>query len=121
LLKPLAASLTLGAGGDGGVFAPSIVAGAFLGFLFAQLCNAQFGMQLVPLNFALVGAAATLSASIYAPLTALMLVCNIVANGYDLFFPVVIGSFASSYLARWMLTYNVYTYGFYLEKHSELK
>lgn len=118
LLKPLAASLTLGAGGDGGVFAPSIVAGAFLGFLFAQLCNAQFGMQLVPLNFALVGAAATLSASIYAPLTALILVCNIVPNGYELFFPLLIGSFASKYLARWILPYNVYTYGFYLEKEA---
>lgn len=42
LLKPLAASLTLGAGGDGGVFAPSIVAGAFLGLLFALFFNKYF-------------------------------------------------------------------------------
>ncbi|WP_316931358.1 chloride channel protein [Chryseobacterium sp. P1-3] len=42
LLKPLASSLTLGAGGDGGVFAPSIVAGAFLGFTFALFCNTFF-------------------------------------------------------------------------------
>lgn len=119
LLKPLAASLTLGAGGDGGVFAPSIVAGAFLGYFFAQLCNAQFDMQLLPLNFALVGAAATLSASIYAPLTALFLICSLVPNGYQLFFPLLIGSFAANYFAKLLLPYNVYTYGFYFEKHTE--
>ncbi|MDH6253453.1 CIC family chloride channel protein [Chryseobacterium sp. H1D6B] len=81
LLKPLASSLTLGAGGDGGVFAPSIAAGAFLGFTFAHFCNTFFGTSLLYLNFVLVGAAATLSASIYAPFTALFLVCNLVPNG----------------------------------------
>jgi CIC family chloride channel protein len=118
VLKPLAASLTLGAGGDGGVFAPSIVAGAFLGFLFARLCNHHFDMDLLPLNFALVGAAATLSASIYAPLTALILVCNLVPNGYQLFLPLLIGSYTAMYLAKSILPYNVYTYGFYLERQT---
>lgn len=116
LLKPLAAALTLGAGGDGGVFAPSIVAGAFLGVLFAHICNAQFGLALIPLNFALVGAAATLSASIYAPLTALILVCNLVPNGYQLFIPLLLGSFTAKYFAKRILPYNVYTYDFYLAK-----
>ena len=121
LLKPLAAALTLGAGGDGGVFAPSIVAGAFLGVLFAHICNAQFGLTLIPLNFALVGAAATLSASIYAPLTALILVCNLVPNGYQLFIPLLLGSFTAKYFAKRILPYNVYTYDFYLaEKEANL-
>lgn len=114
LLKPLAASLTLGAGGDGGVFAPSIVAGAFLGLLFAHACNTQFGMHIIPVNFALAGAAATLSASIYAPCTALILVCNLVPNGYHLFVPLLISSFAARYFAQFILPYNVYTYDFYL-------
>lgn len=118
LLKPLAASLTLGAGGDGGVFAPSIVAGAFLGLLFAQVCNATFDLQLIPLNFALVGAAATLSASIYAPLTALILVCNLVPNGYQLFIPLLLGSFTANYFSKLILPYNVYTYDFYLAKNK---
>ncbi len=118
LLKPLAASLTLGAGGDGGVFAPSIVVGAFLGLLFAQVCNAHLSFQVIPLNFALVGAAATLSASIYAPLTALILVCNLVPNGYQLFIPLLLGSFTAKYSAQLILPYNVYTYDFYLEKNK---
>ncbi|MHC5202773.1 chloride channel protein [Myroides sp. LJL119] len=122
-LKPLAAALTLGAGGDGGVFAPSIVAGAFLGLLFAHICNTWFNLQLVPLNFALVGAAATLSASIYAPLTALFLVCNLVDNGHVLFIPILIGSFTANYFSKLILPYNVYTYDFYLDKKklSDLK
>ena len=110
LLKPLAAALTLGAGGDGGVFAPSIVVGAFLGFLFVHICNTYFGTSLIYLNFMLVGAAATLSASIYAPFTALFLVCNLVPNGYALFFPILMASFISRYFAAKLLPYNVYTY-----------
>ncbi|CAI8896854.1 MULTISPECIES: chloride channel protein [unclassified Chryseobacterium] len=110
LLKPLASALTLGAGGDGGVFAPSIVAGAFLGLTFALFCNTFFGTSLIYVNFVLVGAAATLSASIYAPLTALFLVCNLAPNGYVLFFPVLLGCWASQNLARRIIPYNVYSY-----------
>ncbi|MCH5596767.1 chloride channel protein [Niabella ginsengisoli] len=113
ILKPLAASLTLGAGGDGGVFAPSIVAGAFLGLLFALFCNSYLGTELIPLNFALVGAAATLSSAIFAPFTALILVCNLVPNGYDLFIPILIGCFTSKLFSQKVLPYNAYTYDFY--------
>ena len=116
ILKPLASALTLGAGGDGGVFAPSIVAGAILGLFFAQLSNTMFDLQLVPINFALIGACATLSASIYAPLTALILTCNLVPNGYQLFFPLLISCFVAKYFSQLLLPYNVYTYDFYLLK-----
>lgn len=109
-LKPLASALTLGAGGDGGVFAPSIVAGAFLGFCLAYCCNKYLGTSLHPVNFALAGAAATLSASIYAPFTALFLVCNLVPNGFVLFFPILICSLISRFAAQKIFPYNVYTY-----------
>ena len=113
-LKPLAASLTLAAGGDGGVFAPSIVAGAFLGLLFATMCNTYFGTQLIPLNFALVGAAATLSASLYAPFTSLVLICSLLPNGSALFLPVLMSCFIAQLFSKKILPYNVYTYDFYL-------
>jgi len=122
LLKPLAASLTLGAGGDGGVFAPSIVAGAFLGLLLAIFCNTYFHTNLVPLNFALVGAAATLSSAIFAPFTALILTCNLVPNGYSLFIPIVIGCFTANLFSQRLLPYNAYTYDFYkLSKSQQLQ
>ena len=115
-LKPLASSLTLGAGGDGGVFAPSIVAGGFLGLTFAMLCNTYFGTSLNYLNFALIGASATLSASIYAPFTALFLVCNLVPNGFTLFFPLILSSFIANYFSKWIFPYNVYTYDLEVSK-----
>jgi CIC family chloride channel protein len=119
LLKPLVASLTLGAGGDGGVFAPSIVAGAFMGLLVAQVGNTYFDLGLIPVNFALVGIAATLSAAIYAPFTALVLVCSLTPNGYVLFFPILIGSFTAQYISKKILPYNVYTYDFYMASKNQ--
>lgn len=116
LLKPLAASLTLGAGGDGGVFAPSIVAGALLGLGFALGCNTYFGTDLILFNFILAGAAATLSASIYAPFTAIFLVCGLVSNGFELFIPILIVSFVAKYAAQRVLSYNAYTYDQFLAK-----
>lgn len=110
VLKPIVASLTLGAGGDGGVFAPSIVTGAILGILVAVFCNHYFNTQLIVLNFALIGAAAMLSAAIHAPLTALFLTCNIVDNGFALFFPLLIGVFIAKYMAKYLCKYTVYSY-----------
>ncbi|TXF79001.1 chloride channel protein [Chryseobacterium sp.] len=110
ILKPLASALTLGAGGDGGVFAPSIVAGAFLGITMALCCNEWFGTSLNLVNFALAGAAATLSASIYAPFTALFLICNLVPNGFALAVPVLMSSLIARFVAPKIFPYNVYTY-----------
>ena len=118
VLKPLAASLTLGAGGDGGVFAPSIVAGAFLGLMVAYIGNTYFGMSLIPVNFALLGAAVTLSASLYAPFTSVVLICNLLPDGYILFVPILICCFISHQFAKKLLPYNVYTYDFYLSSKT---
>ena len=114
VLKPFASSLTLGAGGDGGVFAPSIVAGAFLGLMVAFIGNNYFGMNLIPVNFALLGAAVTLSASLYAPFTSVILICNLLPDGYILFVPILICCFISHQFAKKLLPYNVYTHDFYL-------
>ncbi len=110
LLKPLAAALTLGAGGDGGVFAPSIVTGALLGVLFAQFCNHYLGTHLIVINFALFGAAAMLSAAIHAPFTAMFIIASIVPSGYLLLAPLLIASFVAKVLAKKIYPYNVYTY-----------
>lgn len=110
LLKPLAASLTLGAGGDGGVFAPSIVAGAFLGILFAYLCNTYLHTDFLIINFAMIGAAATLSAAIHGPFTAIFLVCSAAPNGYALMLPIALGTFLAFLLSKKLCAYNVYSY-----------
>ncbi|TCR12985.1 CIC family chloride channel protein [Sphingobacterium sp. JUb78] len=110
MLKPLVASLTLGAGGDGGVFAPSIVAGAFLGMAVALFCNMIFGLDLLILNFALVGAASTLAAAIHGRFTALFLICSMAPGAYILLFPVAIAVLIAYAVAKKINPYNVYTY-----------
>lgn len=114
LLKPFLAALTLGAGGDGGVFAPSIVAGAFLGLLLATFVNSNFNTHLIPLNFAMVGAAATLSASLYAPFTSVVLICGLLPNGNELFLPLLMSCILAQLFSKKILPYNVYNYDFYL-------
>lgn len=108
-LKPLATSITLSAGGDGGVFAPALFIGAFLGLLTALVLNSVFHAGVIPLNFMLIGMGAMLSASIHAPFTALFLVCG-VANNYTLFVPVLIACLVAKYTAKMVCPYTVYTF-----------
>jgi len=109
ILKPVITSVTLGAGGDGGVFAPSLFIGAFLGLILCVTLNHFFGLGLIPVNFILIGMAAVLSASIHAPLTSIFLVCAI-ADNYVLFIPIVVACLISKLVACFLFPYSVYTY-----------
>lgn len=108
-LKPVATAITLASGGDGGVFAPSLFMGAFLGFFTALVLNTFFDAQVIPVNFIIIGMAAVLSASIHAPFTALFLVCGIV-NDYTLFFPILGICLISKYTAKTLYPFTVYTF-----------
>lgn len=108
LLKPIITSITLSAGGDGGVFAPSLFIGAFTGLFLAAFLNTYFDAGILPLNFMVIGMAAMLSASIHAPFTALFLVCALV-NDYTLFLPILLGTLVAKYSAKAIYPYTVYT------------
>lgn len=109
LLKPIVTSVTLAAGGDGGVFAPSIFIGGFLGLLLAICLNTFFNAGVIPLNFMILGMGAMLSASINAPLTAIFLTCGLI-NNYVLLFPAVIVCLVAKYTAQYIYPHTVYTY-----------
>lgn len=109
LIKPIVTSLTLVSGGDGGVFAPSLFIGAFLGLLTASVLNTFFNASVLPINFMVIGMAAMLSASIHAPFTALFLVCEAI-NDYTLFVPILIVCLISKYTAKLIYPYTVYSY-----------
>ncbi|MGE5683093.1 MAG: chloride channel protein [Bacillota bacterium] len=96
LMKVFATSVTLGSGGNGGSFAPSLFMGAFLGFFFARLINFIDFAFLPEENFTLVGMAGVLSGVMYAPLTGIFLIAEI-TGGYELMIPLMIVS-ASSYI-----------------------
>ena len=109
ILKPIVTSVTLASGGDGGVFAPSLVIGAFLGFFTATFLNTFFHANVIPVNFIIIGMAALLSASIHAPFTAIFLVSSLV-NNYTLFIPLLIVCLISKYTAKYVYPYTVYSY-----------
>jgi CIC family chloride channel protein len=109
ILKPIVTSATLFSGGDGGVFAPSLFIGAFLGLTVALLFNTFFNANVIPLNFMVIGMAAMLSASIHAPFTALFLICGLI-NDYTLFLPILFVCMISKYTAQALYPYSVYSY-----------
>lgn len=109
LLKPILTSATLAAGGDGGVFAPSLFIGAFLGLLVATIANTYFNTNVIPVNFMVIGMAAVLSASIQAPFTALFLVCGMI-NNYTLFLPILIACFIAQYTSKRIFPFTVYNH-----------
>jgi CIC family chloride channel protein len=90
-IKPLAAAITIGSGGNGGNFAPALFVGAYLGFVFARLINLLGFTHIPESNFTLVAMAGILSGIFYAPLTAIFLIAEI-TGGYELMIPLMIVS-----------------------------
>ncbi len=91
LLKSFATGLTLGSGGNGGNFAPSLFVGSYLGFFVAK-ASQLIGFDSLPVvNFTIVGMAGILSGLFHAPLTAIFLIGEI-TGGYNLMIPLMIVS-----------------------------
>lgn len=99
LFKPIAAGITIGGGGNGGNFAPSLFVGSFLGFFFSKLMNTTGWLKIPEGNFSLVGMAGVLSGVMYCPLTAIFLIAEI-TNGYELFIPLMIVSSISFFIVK---------------------
>lgn len=97
--KPIAAAITIGGGGNGGNFAPSLFTGSYLGFAFSKLVNNVPWIKIPEGNFSLVGMAGVLSGVMYCPLTAVFLIAEI-TNGYELFIPLMIVSSISFFIVK---------------------
>lgn len=99
-IKVLAVGITLGSGGNGGNFGPSLFVGAYLGFAFARLINLSGIAQIPETNFTLVAMAGILSGVFYAPLCAIFLIAEI-TGGYDLIIPLMIVAALGLTVARY--------------------
>lgn len=98
-IKSIATGLTLGAGGNGGNFAPSLFVGSYLGYLVAKFIE-LIGLKKLPIeNFTVVGMAAVLSGLFHAPLTAIFLIAEL-TNGYGLMVPLLIVSSISFAISK---------------------
>ncbi len=99
-LKTVAAAITIGSGGNGGSFGPSLFVGAYLGFVFSRVINLTGLSELPESNFMLVAMAGILSGVFYAPLTAIFLIAEI-TGGYELMIPLMIVSALSVTVAHY--------------------
>ncbi|MFW6174377.1 MAG: chloride channel protein, partial [Chloroflexota bacterium] len=108
-LKIVATSLTLGSGGSGGVFAPSLFMGAMLGGTFGVI-----GQDLLPGivpgagAYALVGMAAVFAGVARAPITAIVIIVEMTRD-YEIILPLMAAVVVSMLLARALRTDSVYT------------
>jgi chloride channel protein, CIC family len=108
-LKIIATSVTLGSGGSGGIFAPSLFMGALLGEAFGKLITLFFpGILIPPGAFALVGMAAVFAGTSHAPISAILLLFEMTGN-YKILPPLMISCVISVLLVRWMTRYSIYT------------
>ena len=107
-VKAIATGLTIGSGGNGGNFAPSLFVGAYLGFFFSKVLNTLNLTNLPVSNFTIVGMAGILSGLYHAPLTAIFLIAEI-TGGYTLMIPLMIVSSISFAIAKYFEPFSMDT------------
>lgn len=105
LIKVFATGITLGAGGNGGNFAPSLFVGSYLGFSTAYFFNILKITNLPISNFTLVGMSGVLSGLFHSPLTAIFLIAEI-TGGYSLMVPLMIVSSISFAISKHFEPYS---------------
>lgn len=106
MVKVFASGLTLGSGGNGGNFAPSLFLGSYLGYFFSKFIT-LIGLSKLPIsNFSMVGMAGILSGLFHAPLTAIFLIAEI-TGGYGLMIPLMIVSSISFAISKRFEKYSL--------------
>lgn len=107
--KVLATSVTLGSGGSGGVFLPSLYLGAIAGGLYGTIVHSLLPSVTAGSGaYALVGMAGVLAAATHSPLTALILLFEI-SGDYKIILPVMLVVTLASLVSRSLGTDSLYS------------
>ena len=115
--KTFAAIITMGSGGNGGMFGPSVVVGGLLGFVFSFGLNQTGMVHLNITNFIIAGMAASISGVMHAPLTGIFLAAEI-TGGYVMMVPLMMVSAISYFINKGIVKYSIYTFD--LAAHGNL-
>ncbi len=109
LTKVFASTATNGAGGCGGIFAPSLFLGCIAGFVFARVWNIYdvLGIQVCENNFAMLGMCGLMSGVMHAPLTGIFLIAEL-TGGYNLFLPLMMVSVGAYLTIRFFEPHSIY-------------
>lgn len=108
LLKPAATALCLGSGATGGLFTPTMSAGAVVGLLFGRLWSELWPGS--PLGaYALIAATAMIAAAMQTPLAALALVIELTHTADTLIVPMIAATALATIVARYLDGYSIYS------------
>jgi CIC family chloride channel protein len=109
IMKIVATSLTLGSGGSGGVFVPSLFVGAALGGAIGTAVGqwAPFAHG-GPGAYALVGMGALVAATSHAPLTGIVIMFELTGD-YEIILPVMVACILSTVIASSLKEESIYT------------
>jgi CIC family chloride channel protein len=100
---------TLGSGGSGGIFAPSLFMGAMLGGAFGTLAHSLYPDWTGGAGaYAMVGMAAFFAASAKAPTTSILILFEM-TNDYRIMLPLMAAVVASVYVSHSQLPHSIYT------------
>ncbi|MFR9780473.1 chloride channel protein [Micromonospora sp. MS34] len=107
--KILATSLTIGIGGSGGVFAPSLFVGAMLGAAFGAVVHATLPGLTGPTGaYALVGMGAVFAGAARTPITAVVIMFELTGE-YSIILPLMVAIALAAGLSRLLSADTIYT------------
>ncbi|HUZ69265.1 MAG TPA: chloride channel protein, partial [Candidatus Saccharimonadales bacterium] len=107
--KIIATSLTIGIGGSGGVFAPSLFMGAMLGTGFGQVAGMLFHGAVAPAGaYGLVGMGAVFAGAARAPITAVIIIFELTGD-YTIILPLMIAIVIAAGLSNVLSKDTIYT------------
>ncbi|WP_266204556.1 chloride channel protein [Pontibacter kalidii] len=102
MVKPISTGICVNSGGEGGYFAPSLITGGLLGFLFYKVAVLVLPFYaLNPATFIFLGMASVFACIMNAPVTAIFLVAEI-TQSYQLFVPLMLVCAVSYFLKYYM-------------------
>jgi CIC family chloride channel protein len=108
-IKIIATSLTLGSGGSGGIFAPSLFMGAMLGAFFGYFVHLYFpDITAGPGAYALVAMGGLVAGTTRAPVTAIIIVFEL-TNDYNIILPLMVTVVISTILSSKLSRESIYT------------
>lgn len=108
-IKILATSLTIGSGGSGGIFAPSLFIGSMTGGAFGYLVHALFPAATATAGaYSLVGMGAVVAATTHGPMSAIIILFEMTGD-YKIILPLMLSCIIASVLASQMKRESIYT------------
>ena len=109
LVKILATSITIGSGGSGGIFAPSLFLGAMAGGFFGFVVHQLFpNITASPAAYSIVGMGAVVSATTHGPLAAILILFEMTGN-YKIILPLMLACIIATIASGQFLRDSIYT------------